>query len=95
MKNIMKLSLAALAATVITAGTISAGEPSNSHFEYRFNAHGDRFGLYVPDKPTTVAVYGDRQGVRQRGGMQNGRSEGRFEWRMTAHGYQGFYVPAK
>lgn len=95
MKTIMKLSLAALAATVITAGTASAGEPSNSNFVYRMTAHGFQ-GFYVPDKPTTVAVYGDRQSVGQRGGMQNDRSEGRWEMRFNAHGDRSlFYVPIK
>jgi len=94
MKIITKLSLAAFAAISITAGAAFAGE--NTRWEYRFNAHGNRFLIAVPDAPTTVAVYGGRQGVGQLGAMQNERSEGRWEMRSNAHGDRFLiYVPNK
>src|SRR5882757_2950322 len=69
MKTITTLSLAALAATLMT-GAAFAHEPS-SPVEWRFDAHGNRFPIYVPDKSPTLAVYVDRQGFGfvQRGPM--------------------------
>lgn len=47
----------------------------------------------VAKKATTIAVYGNRQGVGLQGGMQ---TEGRWEMRFNAHGDRSlFYVPIK
>lgn len=89
--KLIKLGLTALAAILISQLDAAAGE--NKRFEYRWNAHGERFGIFVPSEPATVAVYANRQGAR---GMQNEHGGVRFEFRTNANGQRfGIYVPVQ
>ena len=94
MKNIMKLSLTA-AIALASLGVARADQPDLWRVR-GLTPPGANFRGARETKTTTVGVYANRHGVSQRGGMQNDRSEGRWEMRFNAHGDRSlFYVPVK
>lgn len=91
MKNLTKLSLIAVALTVLAGST---GFAADQQLENRLALERARAG--ANPRATTVAVYAGRHGVSQRNVVQAERMEGRYEMRSNGHGGTfSVWVPAK